>query len=76
MRILLVDDDPTMRDTAISAIHEWVASKQPGLKAELLKQIDRQKVNLAEQMVLGIASSLKSAWKFNVAVEFETLKER
>ncbi len=65
-----------IREAANAAVREWVESKQPVLKAELIKQLDRQKASLAEMMVLGIGSSLKNAWKFNVAVEFETLKER
>jgi hypothetical protein len=59
-----------IRETAEMAVREWIATQQPKLKAELTKQLDRQKAQLAEMMVLGLAESLKSAYKFSVDVEF------
>ena len=59
-----------IRETAEAAVREWIATQQPKLKAELTKQLDRQKAQLAEMMVLGLAESLKNAYRFSVDVEF------
>ena len=59
-----------IRETAEAAVREWIVTQQTKPKAELTRQLDRQKPQLAEAMVLGLGEALKNAWKFNVDVVF------
>jgi hypothetical protein len=63
--------EKAIKDTAEAAVREWIATQQPKLKAELVKQLDRHKANLAEVMVLGLGKALANAWTFRVDVEFK-----
>ena len=61
-----------IRETAEAAVREWITTQQPKLKAELVKQLDKQRVSLAERMVLGLAKSMENSWKFSVGCHFES----